>query len=70
MGYFNYQPQLVCFHAGVLNLTIKQYHPIIPGHNLVSRIGFGASGPFGDNAVDWRRGQCLEPLEATDLFVP
>eukprot|EP00434_Breviolum_minutum_P022384 symbB.v1.2.019758.t1/scaffold1633.1/size108479/2 len=36
---------------------------MIPGHNLVSRIGFGASGPFGDNAVDWRRGQHWAPVD-------
>lgn len=34
----------------------------IPGLDLVSRYGWGASGPFGDHAVDWRRGESWAPV--------
>ncbi|CAJ1337004.1 unnamed protein product [Effrenium voratum] len=34
----------------------------LPGMNLVSRLGWGSSGLFGDLAVDWRVGKSWRPL--------
>ncbi|CAK9106353.1 unnamed protein product [Durusdinium trenchii] len=42
----------------------------VPGRGLASRLGWGASGPWGDQAVDWRRGEHWAPLELvlSELF--
>ena len=42
----------------------------VEGRGVVSRIGLGSSGLFGDAAVDWRVGENWRPLEAVLAELP